>query len=291
MNNEFEKPTQAPVKADRPWTRRITYKSGKTPAGFAAKATPADVSAGFSYYDTQAAQKVEVPEFVAFIVATLSGVSGTVPDGQKYVNYFSSLVYDTRTDPIRVFMQGAERPIAQGIYKQLDLPAGVNYTQHLICYIPADDETVSIELTAGLQNAVKRAIGEACNVRPGKVSLFNLCDLSTEFWGIRFSGEFDKRDKEGNEWKTGEMYFMPKLSAGVVTMTKNPELVGILNEKADAVRTYCNGYADELRSAEPVAQPTQTATPAPTTARPPSNATQVPFPTTEPAGVADDLPF
>jgi len=36
---------------------------------------------------------------------------------------------------------------------------------------------------------------------------------------------------------------------------------------------------------------TATPAPAPTTARPPSNATQVPFPTTEPAGVADDLPF
>ena len=26
----------------------------------------------------------------------------------------------------------------------------------------------------------------------------NLCDLSTEFWGIPVSGEFEKRDKEGN---------------------------------------------------------------------------------------------
>ena len=76
--------------------------------------------------------------------------------------------------------------------------------------------------------------------------MFNLCDLSTEFWGIRFSGEFEKRDKEGNEWKSGEMYFMPRLSAGVVTIGKKPELVNVLNEQADHVRNYCMGYASEL---------------------------------------------
>ena len=135
MNTQFETPTQAPVKADRPWSKRVTYKSGKTPQGFAAAATPEQVSAGFSYYDSQAAQKIEMTEFVGFVVATLSGVSGTVPDGSRYINYFSSLVYDTRTDPIRVFMQGAERPITQGIYKELDLPAGVNYTQYLMMCI------------------------------------------------------------------------------------------------------------------------------------------------------------
>ena len=290
MNNQFEQPTQAPVRADKPWTRRVTYKSGKTPAGFATKATPQDVSAGFSYYDTNTKQKVEMPEFVAFVVATLSGVSGTVPDGKGYVNYFSSLVYDTRTDPIRVFMQGADRPIAQGIYKQLDLPDGVNYSQYLICYLPDSDELVSLELTAGLQNAVKRAIGAACGERASKISLFNLCDLSTQFWGIRFSGEFEKRDKEGNEWKAGEMYFMPKLTAGVVTTAKNSPLIEILNEKSDAVRAYCNGYADDLRDAAQVSQSTATA-PAAAPSRTASNAEQVPMPTNDVTSYGEDLPF
>lgn len=246
MNTEFETPSQAPVKADRPWTKRVTYKSGKTPPGFAAAATPEQVSAGFSFYDSNAGQKVEMKEWLGFVVATLSGVSGTVPDGTRYINYFSSLVYDTRTDPIKVFMQGADRPIAAGIYKNLRLPAGVNYTQYFICYIPELNELVSIELTAGLQNSVKRAIGNSCGVKPNKVSLFSLCDLSTEFWGIRFSGEFEKRDKEGNEWKTGDMYFMPKLTAGVVNIAKNADLVNLLNEHSDNVRLYCTGYADEL---------------------------------------------
>lgn len=246
MNTEFETPSQAPVKADRPWTKRVTYKSGKTPPGFAAAATPEQVSAGFSFYDSNAGQKVEMKEWVGFVVATLSGVSGTVPDGTRYINYFSSLVYDTRIDPIRVFMQGADRPIATGIYKNLSLPAGVNYTQYLICYVPELNELVSIELTAGLQNAVKRAIATSCGIKPNKVSLFSLCDLSTEFWGIRFSGEFEKRDKEGNEWKTGEMYFMPKLTAGVVSIGKNADVVNLLNEYSDHVRAYCSGYADEL---------------------------------------------
>ena len=85
-------------------------------------------------------------EWVGFVVATLSGVSGTVPDGTRYINHFSS--WFTTPAPTRSrFYAGAQiARIAAGIYKNLDLPAGVNYTQYFICYIPELNELVSIRI-------------------------------------------------------------------------------------------------------------------------------------------------
>ena len=296
---DFEQPTHAPVSSgnSRPWNFRLEYKSGKTPEGFASAALPEQVSAGFSYYDKEAGQTSRKESFTFFVVACLSGISGVTKDGDRYNNYYSTLVYDTRTQPMSVWMQGIERPIETGFYSELKpkMPQGVRFTQVLICYDMDSKQLIALNLTVGLAMQIQRAIGTACNTPANKISLFSLCDLSTEFWGLRFEGKFEKRTKEGDAWNgKGEMYFMPELRAGVVSLAKNPQLIDELNQYADGVKEYVTANVERILQAQNTPAPSgPTTTPAATGRTP--NAKEAPVP----ADIAhdpnppspDDLPF
>lgn len=298
---DFEQPTHAPVSSgnSRPWNFRLEYKSGKTPEGFASAALPEQVSAGFSYYDKEAGQTSRKESFTFFVVACLSGISGVTKDGDRYNNYYSTLVYDTRTQPMSVWMQGIERPIETGFYSELKpkMPQGVRFTQVLICYDMESKQLIALNLTVGLGMQIQRAIGTACNTPANKISLFSLCDMSTEFWGIRFEGNFEKRTKEGDPWNgKGEMFFMPELKAGVVSLSKNPALIDELNQYADGVREYVTANVERILQAQNTAATSGPSTPPTATNRQPDNARQVAVPDnanfpTEEVGSPDDLPF
>lgn len=298
---DFEQPTHAPVSSgnSRPWNFRLEYKSGKTPEGFASAALPEQVSAGFSYYDKEAGQTSRKESFTFFVVACLSGISGVTKDGDRYNNYYSTLVYDTRTQPMSVWMQGIERPIETGFYSELKpkMPQGVRFTQVLICYDMDSKQLIALNLTVGLAMQIQRAIGLACNTPANKISLFSLCDMSTEFWGLRFEGKFEKRTKEGDAWNgKGEMFFMPELRAGVVSLAKNPQLIEELNGHADAVKEFVMATIEGIQNRQNTLAPSGPTTPAtaPATGRTP-NAKDAPVP----ADIAhdpnppslDDLPF
>lgn len=241
---EGDQPVGAPVKgAVTPWTLKLEYKSGKTPEGYVADATPEKAKAGINYYDKEAKERIQIKqELTCCIVAVLSGVSGTVKDSSdKYFNYSSNLIRDTRSDVLNVWMAGVPKPVISGIYNEFkkDLPQGVGYTRFLICYVPELDQLVSFELTVGLGMAVEAAIAAACGKKVKEISLFNLCDL-TQFWVVKFANDFDKMTKDGAPWEgKGEMYFIPKTRAFVVTPTgKNPELYEKLEGFAKEIEEY-----------------------------------------------------
>lgn len=294
MSFPTEAPTAPPPSSTKsyPWAHRVNYKSGKTPAGFATKAMPEDVKAGFSYFDNEAKQNVTFGTFNAVVVASLAGVAGVSKDGDKYYNYYSNLVDDTRTDLLEVRMQGIAQPIASGLYSQIKqaLPMGVGYTQVLICYVPEHKMFVALNLTVGLQHHLKAAIASATSTPVSKVNLFGLCELTSQYWGFRFTGGFQKVDKEGKAWTAGEMYFMPECSAFIIRRKPETEQhFSVLDAGSKACQEYVSGEQIRIAGAKPLEQMKGETAP-----------TRTPeyFPAEEPAFVeveapisTDDLPF
>lgn len=251
MEFNQEVPTAPPPSQKRnyPWAHRVDYKSGKVIQAFAEKATPEDVKAGFSYYDTESKTNIPMTAFRAIVVASLSGVSGTTKDaGGKYLNYWSNLVNDTRTEAISVMMQGVDRAIYTGIYQDIkdQFPQGVSYTQVLICYIPEAKEYMSINLTVGLGNHLRRAIERATNAKVK--NLFGLCDLTTQYWGFVFEGGFSKVDKDGKNYSgSGDMYFMPNCTAFVLNAKpENVDQFTFLGEGSAGVSDYVKAEQDRI---------------------------------------------
>ena len=289
----------APIaKSDAPWVKRIQYKSGKTPEGFADAALPEQVKAGFGYYDKEQQANFAIHGFTASIVAVLSGVSGTVPNGTRYDNYWSSLVQDTRSQKLAVFLGSGDSrvTVASGIYNDFKagLPDGVGYMKYAVVYIHETKECALMQLTASFEGAIKEAIATKTGQNPAKINLFNLFELSTKFWAVRFSGEFTKRNRDGVAWnKKGDMFFYPLLDAGVVLAEKFPVLAEI-SAQVDAYIRAGQEFFNKKDDRKAPATQAQHATPqggfsAPLAAPPMGD----PFPTYSdaPPVVEDDLPF
>ena len=297
MEDFLQKPGRedAPTaKTDAPWSKRIEYRSGKTPEGFAAAAEPEQVKAGFTYYDKEHKASFQVTGFTASIVAILSGVSGTVPNGsQRYDNYYSSLVADTRSQKLAVFLGSGDSrvTVAKGIYNDFkaSLPLGVGYMKFAVVYIHETNECALMELTASFENAIKEAIAEHTGQNPAKINLFNLFELSTKYWAVRFAGQFTKRTREGGAWTgKGDMFFYPRLQAGVVLTEKFPVLSDISNQVSQ--------YVDAGQKYFSADQPSQNAAPQPQAPRQSAPAFDPTFPDKEPVfedaqATFDSLPF
>ena len=314
MTSDFEQPTAQDVPTrtgtDVPWKKRFDYKSGKTPQGFADDAIPEKVNAGFSYYDKEAGTKFQIGNFTASIVAITFGVSGTVPDGKYYVNYFSNLVFDTRTQPIEVFhfvKSGEEwkkHVIATGFYNDFkdSLPDGVGYCKVLICWIHETQELVSINVSSQVETALKEAIAEPTASSVSKINIFEIAKSDARFWAVKFTGQFSKRTRDGKAWQgQGDMFFNPTLVAKVATAEKFP----VLLEMKQAVKEYIEASEEMVWKAAKTEKPTPTPLPHPDTVLPSSQRTgngfadpiAVDFPTQAPpisyeqGANIDDIPF
>lgn len=325
MEDFFQKPEQGDAtssKSTAPWTKKVQYRRGKTPEAFAEQADPEQVKAGFTFYDKDQKVNFQLTGFTASLVAILSGVSGTVPNGSRYDNYWSSLVADTRDQQLSVFLGSGDNRviIAKGIYNQFkaDLPDGVKYRKFAVVYIHETKECALFEMSAAFENSIKEAIAAETGQNPAKINVFNLFDLSSKFWAVRFSGSFTKRTKDGVGWNgKGDMFFYPHLKAGVVLAEKFP----VLSEISEQVTAYIQAgqkwfdggqkphtsQADEAAGqaarveafATPSELPKATPLPHPDTVLPPANGAR--FPTqqvamAEPWGDSaqphgDDLPF
>lgn len=241
----------APVQKNKaPWQRRVEYKSGKVQEAFAATATPAQIKAGFSYYDKEAKASIHLNGFTASIVAVLSGVSGTVPNGPRYDNYYSSLVQDTRIQKMAVYLGSGENKVlvAKGIYNDFkhELPNGVGYMKFAVCYLHEENMCVLMELTASFENAIKEAIADKTGQAPSRINLFNLFELSSKYWAVRFNGNFMKRNRDGGAWTgKGDMFFYPELVAGVVLTEKFPVLSEISQQVSDYVAAGQSYFANK----------------------------------------------
>jgi hypothetical protein len=253
-------------KSTAPWTKKVQYRSGKTPEGFAAQAEPEQVKAGFTFYDKEQKVNLQLTGFTASIVAILSGVSGTVPNGSRYDNYWSSLVSDTRDQKLTVFLGSGDNrvTVASGIYNRFkaELPEGVDYRKFAVMYIHETKECALFEMTAAFENAVKEAIAAQTGQNPAKINVFNLFELSTKFWAVRFSGAFTKRTRDGVGWNgKGDMFFYPHLDAGVVLAEKFP----VLAEMKQAVKEYIEASEEMVWKAAKKDKPTPTPLPHPDT--------------------------
>lgn len=220
MNFEGNDNVSVPEQNSRPYTGYLEYRSGKTPASFAVQATPDQVSAGFSYYDKDANSRISLTAFRAIIVGQAFGVAGVTKLGDRFTNYYSNLVADTRTDPMRVFIRGINFPQYSGLYKDIKpaLPQGVGFQHYLCVYIPEIDQLMLVSLTMALSEHIRECIAESASRALGRklpssrVNMFGLCDLSQSFYMLKFTGQFVKKNKENQLWNNnGEMYFLPEV--------------------------------------------------------------------------------
>jgi len=324
MNFEGNDNVSVPEQNSRPYTGYLEYRSGKTPASFAAQATPDQVSAGFSYYDKDANSRISLTAFRAIIVGQAFGVAGVTKLGDRFTNYYSNLVADTRTDPMRVFIRGINFPQYSGLYKDIKpaLPQGVGFQHYLCVYIPETDQLMLVSLTMALSEHIRECIAESASRALGRklpssrVNMFGLCDLSQSFYMLKFTGNFVKKNKENQPWNNnGEMYFLPDVEVKSVV---GDEQIKFLEQQAvrfgnwlfadiarnvDAMKSDRSAQVQPAADAAPVqhAQPVQQVSAAMSGAQ--QNAKQVMmqagwteptiddrFPATEPMNESD-LPF
>jgi hypothetical protein len=248
MDFEFEKPNSedAPKTIGKPWTVKLEYRSGKTPEAYVDQATPEKAKAGFTYYRPESGEKGYLGPFKCALLGVYSGVSGAIPNGTRFDNYWSNFVKDTRTDIIRVQLGSKENAvtIAEGIYNDFKhtLPTGVSYTKFAIVYIFATQEVATLELSASLELALKEAIAAETGKKPHQINLFNLFELVNRFWGFAFTGRFTARQKDGLNWDgKGEMYYYPELKTGIVTSDNFPQLPAITQDISDYIDSFSKG--------------------------------------------------
>jgi hypothetical protein len=279
MNFEGNDNVNVPEQNSRPYTGYLEYRSGKTPASFAAQATPDQVSAGFSYYDRESNTRIKLDAFRAIIVGQAFGVAGVTKLGDRFTNYYSNLVADTRTDPMRVFIRGINFPQYSGLYKDIKpaLPQGVGFQHYLCVYIPEIDQLMLISLTMALSEHIRECIAESASRALGRklpssrVNMFGLCDLSQSFYMLKFTGQFVKKNKENQLWNNnGEMYFLPEVEVKSVV---GDEQIKFLEQQAvrfgnwlfaDIARNVDAMKSDRNAPVQPAADatPVQTAQPA-----------------------------
>jgi hypothetical protein len=278
MNFEGNDNVNVPEQNSRPYTGYLEYRSGKTPASFAAQATPDQVSAGFSYYDRESNTRIKLDAFRAIIVGQAFGVAGVTKLGDRFTNYYSNLVADTRTDPMRVFIRGINFPQYSGLYKDIKpaLPQGVGFQHYLCVYIPEIDQLMLISLTMALSEHIRECIAESASRALGRklpssrVNMFGLCDLSQSFYMLKFTGQFVKKNKENQLWNNnGEMYFLPEVEVKSVV---GDEQIKFLEQQAvrfgnwlfaDIARNVDAMKSDRNAPVQPAADatPVQTAQP------------------------------
>lgn len=306
MNFEESADVSLPEQQARPFRLFVEYKGGKTPGNFAATATAEQAGAGFSAFDkeTESRRLFNLP-LRLIVVGQGFGVSGVTKMGDRYTGYYSNMVADTRTDIMRVFCRGINQPIATGVYKDIkpEMPQGVGFQHYLICYNPEEKELQALQVTVGLSNHIKRAIADAAAKSTGRktrwdrVNIFDLLSLDSAFYMFTFLPEFQKVNKEGEIWATGEAYFYP---AVYVATIRKPEQVAFLHQQGQLFSRWLQSDIERNQEAamsdvKPT-QPTQASQPHQpeqyASAPPPSNAKQVEVPPNpSPVQWNEDLPF
>lgn len=239
MDFNSDNAVQIPESNVRPFSGYLEYKSGKTPASFAQAALPEQVGAGFSYYDKESNTRIRLDKFRAIVIGHAFGIAGVTKLGDKYTNYRSNLVADTRTDPMRVFMAGVNHPQHEGLYKNIKplLPQGVGFQHYLAVYIPELNDVKLLSLTMALSEHLRESIAAAATASSGRkvatsrVNMFALMDMANQYYMFTFDGQFVKKTKDNTPWSGNtEMYFLPATKVGSITDAKQ---VAFLNEHSE----------------------------------------------------------
>jgi hypothetical protein len=301
-NGERER---APINGTEfPWKYQLDYKAGKTPAATLkmlqkenpekyANGPSADMAgAKFHFYDKEITSKVDFDLPATLIICDVySGIGGTAQIDEKYSNFFSTKVRDSRNEPMTLWQSGIQRPLMTGIYSQIkaDLPKGAHFQLYLLCLDTTSKKPFLLTLTSTLQEQLKRAISDRTSAKPDKINLFGLCDISTKWWYIQMNGQFEKVNEKGLPYPgEGDMYFAPVMKAGVFHADSNPEASAMCEEIRNTSSEYIQSTQDRIWKAETTVAAPAAEAPAPAVTAPPMNWPAAP-PVVE--QVPDDLPF
>lgn len=155
---------------------------------------------------------------------------------------------------------------------------------------------MSIIISQKMEAAMIKAIAAVSNSKPEKINLLSLDDISSEIWGLDFTGELEKVNTESKPYDgKGDMFFAPVFTAGVIRAGgKYNDLFSTVSQLQDTMSAYVqnsqqylsNGKTEEKQfSYDSFEQPTAPTAPA---------YTHPPMPTVERGFDFDstnDLPF
>lgn len=248
---QFEAPSHAPTGGGsiNPVDIYAEFRSGKIPA-IAAKSVEVDDSIGFVYWDKTEKCRKKIQSATFWVVGVFAQVSGSVKVSEKeYNNYGSNLVKDTRTDIISVYDRDTnpKKEVTRGLYR--DVKAflqsagryeGVGYKKTLICYDSKTEQVMSIIISQKMEAAMIKAIAAISNSKPEKINLLSLDDISSEIWGLDFTGELEKVNTESKPYDgKGDMFFAPVFTAGVIRAGgKYNDLFSTVSQLQDTMSAY-----------------------------------------------------
>lgn len=262
QNPDFELPTAAPegTGLESPIKFELAFKTGKTAEGYGQLATPEMSKAGFNYYSKDLGERVTLQSLTLFVVGVYVQIGGDFPgsDG-KFRHFASNLVTDLRGQKIEYREQyikggglrcwGTKDEIEKWARAQGLPDAATGFRIVLVCSSPDFAGLVELQCSQRIEAAMANAIAGATGQKPKKGFVFNLCALSSQFWGFSFTNTFVKTTKECAPWEgKGEMFFQPVFSScGIVTQEKNPQKWGQLNNAAEEVTLFVNNLSDRLQ--------------------------------------------
>jgi hypothetical protein len=283
-NKDFEQPDAAPEAVntgsfiDNPISREIFYKSGKAQVpGTKGKISPEDLGIKFSYREGEYEEGVKasyasLPAFTVYVLGVYSRFAGQEYNEAKpgeSVNYTSTLYRDPK-DPLFFRMKGVKdiRSDARyngywkaGNYHDVRAFADaqayktqVGYKKVMVCYCLELQCVVEIQVNRKIEFGMAEAIAKSTNTPRDPRRIGGLCDLSTVFWGFRFTGDFIEVDEiKGKPCEnfTGkrEWVFAPVFQCGVKKANGNdPELFTLMAEKQAEVDAYVDNQVDWAKS-------------------------------------------
>lgn len=252
--NPFASPEKGDVPTDRKNFPTVEYSTLKTGAALVKAVTKeviedalATSKLGFHFWDKEAGdngEKVLIKDFTFVVLEVYSQLGGQIETGPKtFDRYYSNKIKDTREEPFVLYKAGEDKPIAKGLYSILKgdkkdsnrfprlIPKEVNFEQVFVIYWIEGDRVLNLKLTTMVSREIKTAISNAeatvgRKSNPDNIKLFGLADTGN-LWGFKFD-TYRRAEKDGSDWKSGELYFVPKFYAGVVKgegPNANPKLL------------------------------------------------------------------
>lgn len=265
MSDFLNRPDQGavPTKTENLLVQTLQYYSGKTPETYAKFAVSEMATnqqkgkLGFCYYNAYIGEMVVLTRFRFFVLATVCCVEGMTEKNGEKLKYWSNRVFDTRSQPLAVFLAGIKTPQFQGIYRDIkdSFPQGVGFRSYFVAWSPEHDTLFEVPVSSYAGRGAQMAIAAASDMKKyDNIDLFNLAS-NDHIWGFVFDATDPKNaflpvDKEGKPYADkGELFFCPKYECGIVPGThqlhpqiiaKQKEYKEFLNAKIERAKNFVN---------------------------------------------------
>lgn len=283
-NKDFEVPDAAPEAVttgsflENPISREIFYKSGKAQvSGTKGKISPEDLGIKFTYRvnDYEEGVKADydtLPTFTIYVLGIYSRFAGQEYNEAKpseSVNY-TSTIYRAPADTLFFRMKGVKdiRSDARyngfwkaGTYHDVRAFADkqrysnqVGYKKIAVCWCMELQCVVELQVNRKIEFGMADAIAKSTNTPRDPRRIGGLTDLSTVFWGFRFSGDFIEVDEiKGKPCENfsgkKEWVFAPVFQCGVKKAEGNePELFALMAGKQAEIDAYVDNQVSWAKS-------------------------------------------